>query len=554
MTLPIAIDDLLNARAVESDRLEFKEGWNPDKVYQSICAFANDFANIGGGYLLIGVAEKDGKAVRPVQGLTDSQLASIQKEMIGFNNLVRPTYAPLLAIETVDDKRILVLWIPGGDDRPYEVPESITARHKLWKYYIRRYASTIEAKGTDRDELLALANRSPFDDRPHAQARLEDVDILLVRDFLRKAGSRLAAEMESLNLEQVLSRMNLLAGPPEHRRLRNVALMLFNETPERFFPYSYIDIVDFRRGDGTRTFSEKRCYGPMHVQIKQALDYFQSTVILERVIKVPDKAEAIRVWSYPYRVLEEALANAVYHRDYQEHEPISIRIESDKIRIYNLGGLDRSIKLADLIAGRAVPQRYRNRRLGDFLKEIKLTEGRLTGIQMIRTTMHQNGSPDPLFETDEDRTWFSVVLRPHAAFQNMDAPEQVPGNLESSLLIGIKNVLVTHDIDTTNQATNQATNQDYDQVLLEQFERIILQVSAGPLPKQAIFSMLEVSNQRFNFNRFILPLINAGLLCQTIPEKPQSPLQRYALTQKALDLIKSSSSENSAYPSGNESQ
>jgi len=552
MTLPIAIDDLLNARAVESDRLEFKVGWNPDKVYQSICAFANDFANIGGGYILIGVAEKDGKAVRPVQGLSDSQLASIQKEMIGFNNLVRPTYAPLLAIETVDDNRILVLWIPGGDDRPYEVPEAITARHKLWKYYIRRYASTIEAKGTDRDELLALANRSPFDDRPHAQARLEDVDILLVRDFLRKAGSRLAADMETLNLEQVLSRMNLLAGPPEHRRLRNVALMLFNETPERFFPYSYIDIVDFRRGDGTRTFSEKRCYGPMHVQIKQALDYFQSTVILERVIKVPDRAEAIRVWSYPYRVLEEVLANAVYHRDYQEHEPISIRIEPDKIRIYNLGGLDRSIKLDDLIAGRAVPQRYR--RLGDFLKEIKLTEGRLTGIQMIRAALLQNGSPEPLFETDEDRTWFSVVLRPHATFQNMDASEQVPGNLESSLLIGIKNVLVTPDIDTTNQATNQATNQDYDQVLLEQFERIILQVSTAPLPKQAIFSMLDVSNQRFNFNRFILPLINAGLLCQTIPEKPQSPLQRYALTQKALDLIKSSSSENSAFTSRNESQ
>lgn len=66
MTFPIAIEALLNARAVESDRFEFKVGWNPDKVYQSVCAFANDFANIGGGYILVGVAEKDGKAVRPV--------------------------------------------------------------------------------------------------------------------------------------------------------------------------------------------------------------------------------------------------------------------------------------------------------------------------------------------------------------------------------------------------------------------------------------------------------------------------------------------------------
>ena len=460
MTLPIAIEDLLGARTVESDRLEFKEGWNPDKVYLSICAFANDIENIGGGYILIGVGEKDGRAARPVLGLSTSELAAIQKEMIGYNNLVRPAFAPLLAIETVDDKRILVLWIPGGDDRPYEVPESITAKHKVWKYYIRRYASTIEAKGNDRDELLALANRTPFDDRPHAQARLEDVDVLLVRDFLRKAGSRLATEMDALDLEQVLSRMNLLAGPLEHRRLRNVALMLFNETPERFFPYSYIDIVDFRQGDGARTFSEKRCYGPMHVQIKQALDYFQSTVILERVIKIPDQAEAIRVWSYPYRVLEEVLANAVYHRDYQEHEPISIRIEPDKIRIYNLGGLDRSIKLDDLIAGRAVPQRYRNRRLGDFLKEIKLTEGRLTGIQMIRAAMLQNGSPDTLFETDEDRTWFSVVIKPHPAFQIEDIVDRSTPMPLSNLRALIKNLIFTLPASGTTQATNQADHHD----------------------------------------------------------------------------------------------
>ena len=250
----------------------------------------------------------------------------------------------------------------------------------------------------------------------------DDIDIVLVRDFLRKAESKLAEEMKDLSLDVVLSRMNLLVGPPEHQKLRNVALMLFNESPERFFPYSYIDIVDFRHGEGDRTFSEKRCYGPMQNQIKQALDYFQSSVIEERVIKVPDKAEAIRVWNYPFRVLEEALVNAVYHRDYQEHEPISIRIEPDKIRIYNLGGLDRSIRLVDLIAGTAVPRRYRNRRLGDFLKEMKLAEGRLTGIQLIKTTLTRNGSPDPLFETDDERTWFSVMLYLHSAFSYEGSP------------------------------------------------------------------------------------------------------------------------------------
>jgi len=45
MPLPINIEDLLSARTVESDRIEFKEGWNPDAIYRTICAFANDFDN-----------------------------------------------------------------------------------------------------------------------------------------------------------------------------------------------------------------------------------------------------------------------------------------------------------------------------------------------------------------------------------------------------------------------------------------------------------------------------------------------------------------------------
>ena len=53
MALPINVEDLLRQRKVESNRIEFKKGWNPDRIYRSICAFANDFDNIGGGYILV---------------------------------------------------------------------------------------------------------------------------------------------------------------------------------------------------------------------------------------------------------------------------------------------------------------------------------------------------------------------------------------------------------------------------------------------------------------------------------------------------------------------
>lgn len=73
MALPININDLLNKNKVEGNRIEFKTGWNPTKIYQSICAFANDFDNLGGGYILVGVEEENGKAKRPVKGISENK-------------------------------------------------------------------------------------------------------------------------------------------------------------------------------------------------------------------------------------------------------------------------------------------------------------------------------------------------------------------------------------------------------------------------------------------------------------------------------------------------
>ncbi len=64
--LPVNLDDLLRCRAVESARVEFKAGWDPEttgfQVLKTLCAFANDYHNLNGGYVVIGVAEQDGRA------------------------------------------------------------------------------------------------------------------------------------------------------------------------------------------------------------------------------------------------------------------------------------------------------------------------------------------------------------------------------------------------------------------------------------------------------------------------------------------------------------
>lgn len=82
MSSSININDLLTARTVESERLEFKAGWNPKDVLHSMCAFANDFHNLGGGYIIIGIKEKNGKAVLPPKGIPTNKIDCIQKEIL----------------------------------------------------------------------------------------------------------------------------------------------------------------------------------------------------------------------------------------------------------------------------------------------------------------------------------------------------------------------------------------------------------------------------------------------------------------------------------------
>lgn len=135
------------------------------------------------------------------------------------------------------------------------------------------------------------------------------------------------------------------------------------------------------------------------------------------MFKVQNQAEAIRIKNYSYEAIEEFVSNAIYHRSYQLYEPITIRIEKELIEITSAPGPDRSISDEDIKNLTMRSRRYRNRRIGDFLKELNLVEGRNTGIPTALKSIKSNGSPLPKFITDEERTFFSVIIPIHEAFK-----------------------------------------------------------------------------------------------------------------------------------------
>ncbi|KWW28448.1 MAG: divergent AAA domain-containing protein, partial [bacterium F083] len=482
MALPINIEDLLNKRKVEGNRIEFKKGWNPAEIYHSICAFANDFDNLGGGYILVGVEENEyGIAKRPVTGINIEAVDGILKKMVGVNNMFDPYYLPRTSVEEVDGQQVLVIWAPSGVNRPYAIPMDVTATLKKMKYYIRSGSSSIVAKGEVLDELRDMANRVPFDERPNPEITLKDISMVLLRDYLATIGSKLEASLFTQPLADTLEQMELLTGPTENRMIKNVAGMMFCERPEKFFPYTQIDIVVFPEGKvkNPHNFTERTFKGSVPQIIKQTMDYLETNILYETVQKVSGQQEANRFWNYPYDAIEEAVVNSMYHRDYQQHEPVEITIEPDGITILNCPGPDRSIPMSAIEKGDSLKsRRYRNRRLGDFLKELDLTEGRSTGVPTIQEKLAANGSPRATFETTEDRLTFLIHIPVHVGCDNKPVSgadvENNPVTTETTT------VSTTEKTTETGKKTTEKTTEKNNKTTEKTTEKIVRLMKENP--------------------------------------------------------------------------
>jgi ATP-dependent DNA helicase RecG len=505
--LPININDLLHRRAVESERIEYKEGWNPEVILHTLCAFANDFHNLGGGYVVIGVTEENGQPQLPPVGIAPSKIDAIQKELLNLGySAIAPHFHPLTATYEIEEKTILVLWAPGGETRPYKAKTSLSGKKNEWAYYLRKQSSTIKATGEDERELMSLAATVPFDDRYRQTATLDDLSPWLMREFLQDIKSELMPEARELEVESLGRRMNVVGGPTEKAFPKNVGLLFFNEHPEEFFPATQIDVVYFPDGAGGDRFEEKEFRGPLGRITRDALDYIGRNYLKETVVKHPDRPEAERFWNYPLAAIEEAVVNAVYHRSYEIREPIEVRITPEELVVLSFPGPDRSIQLRDLQAGRAVSRRYRNRRIGEFLKELDLTEGRSTGVPKILRVMKTNGSPAPVFETDDDRSYFLIRLPVHDGFVS--------------------------DAVIERQVTAQVTEQVTAQVM-----RLLEAVAKEPLSTKTLLEALSLNHRPTFIQNYLQPALDLRAVEMTQPDSPRSPTQKYRLTNLGKQML-----------------
>lgn len=370
-----------------------------------------------------------------------------------------------------------------------------------------------------------LTARILFDDRVNNKASIHDLDLGLIQAYLQEIKSDLYAESTRMPWADLCRSMHIAKGSDEDLRPVNVGLLFFSKEPELFFPRTWIELV-WHQEISEKKFKEHYFKGPLQKQLRDALSFLETNIISEQVLKLAEKAEAERFYNFPYNAVEEALSNAVYHKSYELGAPIEVQVWPDKIEILSYPGPVPPVN-AEILQShkRIVARDYRNRRIGDFLKELHLTEGRGTGFPTIYRAMESNGSPSPNFDTDNNSNYFLVTIPAHSLTTNAAT------NQDKKLTIKNLEELIA----LTNQATNQARtiliNAVHDKV------GDILGVLSDWTRRTTIFKQIALSNQTFNRERYLDPLIKWGWVMMEFPEKKTNPNQRYRITESGKKLL-----------------
>ena len=543
MALPINIDELLHGNTVEWDRIELKKGWNPEDIIHTLCAYANDINNWDGGYVIIGVEEENGKAKLPPIGLHVQELDTIQKKLIELSYKLIPVYIPVSQPYLINGKHILVVFAPAGDNRPYKAPISLSEKRTERAMFIKRGSKTVKVKDGSDDErrLIELTARIPFDDRINQTASLDDLNLRLIQNYLKEVRSSLFEESTKIPFAELCRHLMIAKGSDELLRPTNAGLLLFNEHPEKFFSGAKIDLIIHKNKVG-KDYTEKLFTGSIIQQIRDVLQYFKSTIIEELVVKSARQAESIRFFNYPFQAIEEAVVNAVYHKSYERENPVEIQIHKDKIEILSFPGPMPPINQAMLKNQRVVARDYRNRKIGGFLKELKLTEGRGTGLPIIHSSMEENGSPPPVFETDENNAYFLCILPIHPLTPNAQDKRAIDETKDITKQINYLNEINTYlslSVSEIGDRDREAIREEINDMTI-----MVLNYCTKPKSRDELFEKIGLYKNTKNFQNHIKPLIDLGWLYFTVANKLTSRDQKYFTTdlgEKLLVLISADS-------------
>ena len=461
----------ITSQKCEKQYIELKKalGGTPTKLYDTLSSFSNQ---IGGGIIVFGIDEDSGYKV---VGVYDAQ--DLQKKVVEQSLQMEPVVRPLFTVATVEDKVVVSAEISECDI--YDKPCFYKGAGRLRGSYIRV---------GDSDQPMTeyeIYSYEAFKRRIHDELRTVDRATMSylkkdnITEYLLKI-SRQKMNLANLDDQRILETQGISQdGLPTL-----AGLMLFGEYPQEFFPQLSVTamVVQGKEmgelgDDGERFVDNKRIEGTISQMLESTLGFVRrnmkvKTIVTEEGTRA-DKPE------YPIKAVREIILNALIHRDYSVHterSPIRLIMYEDRLELENPGGLYGRITVDDL--GKAAAD-TRNPYLAGALEIMIDTENRFSGIPTVIAELKKANMPSPVFI--DRRGVFKVIFY--------------------------------------KKTTVQDENSDLEQEILD--------YCRTPRTREELADRFGFEAPSYFIKTYIYPLIDAGMIKMTLPDKPKSKYQKY---------------------------
>ena len=433
------------------------------------------FANATGGVILLGVSDAG-----EIVGVADhNQLKS------RVQSTARSADPPI-SVEVESVGEVLCVVVPPQERKPYSFGG---------RFFIRDGASSQQMSNEEVENLFYAVGRLHFDKKPcEIFSMASDLDDETWARFSERA--KIPAAMERL---VALRNLGLVDAQD---RMTYAGAWLLARDIRRFTTTAHVSCALFMGIEKVRILDRRDFHSDISTMIDEVVAWILTKINVEYIIKHVRREERPEL---PEEALREAVANAVAHRDYRSTANVQIYVFKDRIEVVSPGGLPAGMEEADL-GTKSVP---RNPLLFGMLYRMDVVENIGSGIRRIRQLCQEHKVAEPVIDVSEH--WVTTTfLRPTA---------------EVGDPIGTKEGVRQYQPESRPESQPESLEQ-----------RVLTQLQKGPMTKSDIVKGLKQKAVSGQLNKVIRALLSDGSIEYTIPEKPNSRLQQYRLTDKGQAL------------------
>lgn len=465
-------------REGEGLTVEFKEQYTP-RIDEDMVAFAN----ARGGTILLGV--RNGGAVVG-ERLTNNLKARI-------NSLAR-NCKPSLSVEMIQVGKVAAIVVPEGVEKPYSCGSG----------YYRRLDGSTQKMSHDELRTMFMENElMPYEEKIIKGFTFDDISMAKINAFTREAGIRIGRT----NIPDFLRSLNVA----NETYVRNAGVLFFAKDVHRYLHQAQMTLLAFKGTKRTHIYDRRDVRDDLLTQFNEAIAFLKKHLNIRSEIRGVNRED---IYELPLEAIREAVVNALMHRDYSiAGTQVSVEIYDDRVEIINPGGLPRGLSAQEL----GTVSIRRNQIIADLFFRMHKVERIGMGIQKMKIAMEEAGLRKPLFKSNG---FFRAIFQRSPEFAMKKGG---PAPKETKKESGLQPEISTRSVPDQYQSLE---------------ERVTFLLRKGALPISVISKRLGQRRVSGQLKVVINKLLSDSLVEFTIPDKPNSRLQKYRLTAKGKKQLK----------------